>query len=75
MRQSASVASNGQPHPHTGSGKTTGGSDQAYRQAMARLVQQHNAYVSLSNAALTSHVGTMNMIAIMGGSPYRYSVR
>ncbi len=47
----------------------------AYEEAMEVQRRQHQEYVALMNASLTSHVGRMNMIAIMGGSPYRYSVR
>jgi len=54
---------------------SSGSSTSAYEDAMARMQSQHAAYVALSNAALTSHVGTMNMISIMSGGPYRYTVR
>jgi len=51
------------------------GAASSYEQAMALQRRQHDAYVALSNAALTHHVGTMNMISIMSGGPYRYTLR
>lgn len=38
-----------------------------------RLDYNPNAYTFLSNLQTTSHVGTMNMISTMSGSPYRYT--
>jgi hypothetical protein len=38
-----------------------------------RLDVNPNAYTFLSNLQTTSHVGSMNMLSIMGGSPYRYT--
>jgi hypothetical protein len=35
----------------------------------------HAAYVGLSNALTTAHAGTMNMISIMSGDPYRWTVK
>jgi hypothetical protein len=50
-------------------------SQAAYEQAMAKLQASHNAYVGISNALLTSHVATMNMINNFGDSPYYYVVK
>lgn len=50
-------------------------SQAAYEQAMAHLQASHNAYVGMSNALLTSHVATMNMITNFGDSPYHYVVK
>jgi hypothetical protein len=35
----------------------------------------HAAYVALMNAETTRYAGTMNMISIMSGDPYRWSVK
>jgi hypothetical protein len=32
-------------------------------------------YRGLMNAEVTQHAGTMNMISIMGGDPYRWTVK
>lgn len=50
-------------------------SQEAYARAMAALQSQHSAYVGMSNALTINHVGSMNAIAIMGNSPYRYSYK
>jgi hypothetical protein len=57
------------------SARAVSGGNDAYERLMEIERRRHNAYVTLSNASLTSHVATMNMIAIMGDSPYRYYVR
>jgi hypothetical protein len=39
------------------------------------LYRQREAYTFLSNLQTINHVGTMNMINTMSGSPYRYTIR
>lgn len=50
-------------------------SQQAYAEAMSRLQSSHSAFTSMMNMNTISHVSNMNMIATMGGSPYRYYVK
>ena len=50
-------------------------SQQAYAEAMSRLQSSHSSFVGMMNLNTISHVANMNMIATMGGSPYRYEVR
>jgi hypothetical protein len=50
-------------------------SQAAYEAAMAHLQASHNAYVGMSNALLTQHVATMNMLNTFSGSPYEYVIK
>jgi len=50
-------------------------SQAAYQAALAHLQASHNAYVGMSNALLTKHVATMNMLNTFSGSPYQYVIK
>lgn len=57
--------------------KSRDGRDLAAERAQRQSggVDSHQVFVGMMNAQTTQHAGTMNMISIMSGDPYRWTVK